>query len=164
MDLQTLIIAGDLNYTMSLDETWDCFRKTDPLAGKIQNSIIMNNFLDICPYEISPTWDNGHSGSVYVAKRLDRFLIHEKLLDHFGDVWVNTINKFISDHRPITLQWSEIVPHSSFPFKFNRTLLQDPEFNNMVHDTWGNINVMGSSPMLSILEKLDSLWGSVKLW
>jgi len=68
MELQTLIIAGDLNCIISLDETWGCFRKTDPLAGKIQNATIMNNFVDIHLYKISPTWDNGRSSSAMWKK------------------------------------------------------------------------------------------------
>lgn len=164
MDLETLIIAGDLNYTLNLDEVWGRFRKADPLAGKIQNSIIMNNFVDVCPSKIAPTWDNRRSGSAYVAKRLDHFLIHEQLLDRLGDVWVNTISNFILNHRPITLQWRKRELRSGFPFKFSRTVLEEPDFNKLVHDTCGSINVTGSSPMLNILEKLESLRGTIKFW
>ena len=34
----------------------------------------------------------------------------------------------------------------------------------MIHDTWENFNITGSSPMNSVLEKLNSLQESVKLW
>lgn len=136
MDLQKLIIIGDLNYTIILDETWGCHRKFDFLVGKIKNAIIFNNFLDIDPHKISPTWDNGRSDFAYVEKRLDRFLVHGKLMDRFGDVRVDTISNFISNHGPINLQWREGAPYLGIPLKFNRTLLQDPNLNNMVQATW----------------------------
>lgn len=77
MDLDSLITSRDLNCTISLDEVCGHCRKINPLARKIQDVILLHNFVDICPEKIAPTWDNGHTSMTYVARRLDRFLIHE---------------------------------------------------------------------------------------
>lgn len=58
LELDSLIIVGDINCTIRLDEVWGRYKKIDPLARMIQDVILMHNFVDICPVKITPTWDN----------------------------------------------------------------------------------------------------------
>lgn len=63
-----------------------------------------HKYVDICPKKVVPTWDNSRVGMAYVAKRLDRFLLHEKVVERLGNVHAEVINNYISDHRSITLK------------------------------------------------------------
>jgi hypothetical protein len=39
--------------------------------------------LDIEPTKLPPTWNNNMMGEVYIAKRVDHFLISKSFLDEF---------------------------------------------------------------------------------
>jgi len=72
------------------------------------------------------------------------------------------INKFLSDHKPITLIWKKSMIRLGMLFKFNRALLVDHDFSTLVKDTWSHARDFGSTPMELILEKLETLRGVVK--
>jgi hypothetical protein len=55
--------------------------------------------------KLSPTWRNFRSGNDVVAKRLDRFLIFEKILDMGLKRKAKVEEGGSSDHRPISLFW-----------------------------------------------------------
>lgn len=95
----SLTITGDLNCTIGLGEVWGRSRKVDPLARMIGNMIMEHNFVDICPSKMAPNWDNGRARVAYLAKRLDRFLMHEQLVAYLVDVNAEVISNFMSDHR-----------------------------------------------------------------
>lgn len=84
LDIDSLLIGSDFNCTLSNDETWGKGRKIDPIGRMIRNAIIQNNFIDIQPDCIAPSWDNGQSNDSFLAKRLDRYIIRGKLIDRFG--------------------------------------------------------------------------------
>lgn len=103
MELASLIIMGDFNCIIGLDEQWGGSTKIDPLESLICEVIIDHNLVDICPQSMVPTWYIGKAGMAYVAKRLDRFVLHESLVEHLGNVDVGVINIHLSNHQPITL-------------------------------------------------------------
>ena len=72
---------GDLNCTTGLDEVWGQARSIDSMSDMLKDIVFEYNLVDICPPWIVPTWDNGRVGLGYVAKRLDRFLIHEQMVE-----------------------------------------------------------------------------------
>lgn len=151
MELTSLIFVGDLNCTIALEEVCERSRRIDPLVGMFRDALLAHNFLDILPVEMAPTWENGHTSVAYVAKRLDHILMHEHLISLFGDVQKKIISNFLSDHGPITLVWKKLIVHLHMPFKFNRTWLDDLEFNTLVRDTWRCMGDIKSSPMEHII-------------
>lgn len=107
LDVENLLIAGDLNVTLNMDEIWGINKKKDPLAKRIKNELLSRNFVDILPPQVLPTWENGRIEKAYIAKRLDRFILHASLIDKLGVPFSSIENVFISDHRPILLGWKE---------------------------------------------------------
>jgi endonuclease/exonuclease/phosphatase family metal-dependent hydrolase len=99
-----LILAGDLNLTLSSGEIWGGARSLGLLAGFFKTFFQSYGLIDIAPGKLVPTWRNSRVGTDYIAKRLDRALISEDLLDSVGIYrsWVEY--PFISDHAPILLQ------------------------------------------------------------
>lgn len=83
-DLENLLIVGDLNLTLSMDEIWGSNRKKDPIAERLKNDFLKRNLVDVIPSQMRPTWENGRNDEAYVAKRLDRFLIHASVIDCMG--------------------------------------------------------------------------------
>lgn len=105
LTLDSLILVGDLNCTIWMNDIWGGSGKVDSIVEQIKDIIANFNLVDICPPCISPTWDNGRMGDGHVAKRLDRFLLREHLIEILGTIQSGIINNFISYHRPIILQW-----------------------------------------------------------
>jgi len=69
----------------------------------IKDAIMDYNYVDIYPSKVVPTWDNGRVGVAYVTKRLDRYLLHEQVVERLRNVQSEVVNNYISDHKPIIL-------------------------------------------------------------
>lgn len=103
LEIDTLLIAGDLNCTLAPNEVWRKGKKSDLIREKIREAMLQNYLIDISPDPLAPTWDNGRAGEACIAKRLDRFILHGKLLENHGIPSSFILPVFISDHRPISL-------------------------------------------------------------
>jgi hypothetical protein len=84
--------------------------------------------LDITPKKLNPTWMNMHTGEARVAKRIDRFLVAEALLEEAFQVrqWIGAGG--ISDHSLVWLILEGRTHKSPSPFKFNATWFADESF------------------------------------
>lgn len=68
-DIDSLIIGGDFNCTLSNDEVWGKGRKNDQVGFTLREAILFHNFVDVLPSRREPTWDNGRLNEAYLAKR-----------------------------------------------------------------------------------------------
>ena len=84
LGMPNLLLARDLNFTLSSAEVWGLKARLDPLASFFSQLISGNKLVDLSMDPSSPTWRNGHSGDVGISKRLDRFLLSESLLPYFS--------------------------------------------------------------------------------
>jgi hypothetical protein len=121
--------------------------------------------IDVEPVKFLPTWRNGRGEQDFVAKRLDHFLINEKLAlsGHRYRSWV--VNVKISDHMPVVFQLDQEQEKISYPFKFNFVWLTEPDFVKLVRTNWNKL--VGSeitSPMDSLVQKLKLLKSLVIRW
>lgn len=80
----SLIVASEYNATFSRKEFWGPRTRGDPLARYISNLFASHYLCDIGPPTLLSTWNNGRSGDDYIAKRLDRYMVHGNLLDILG--------------------------------------------------------------------------------
>eukprot|EP00253_Pinus_taeda_P004767 PITA_04767 len=112
-----------------------------------------------------PTWDNGRIDKVYIAKRIDRFIVHGDIIDKMGMPHSSIGNAFISYHRPIYLSWKENGFRKGYPFKFNRTWLEDPDFNEVITKTWKDLSAKDMTPpFMTFRDKLAAIRKVVKDW
>jgi hypothetical protein len=130
--LRNLVIAGDLNFTLSSGEIWGGSATSGSLAGFFNLLLQDHKLLDIKPDTIVPTWRNGRVGLEAIAKRLDRFLISEELLLEvkLHRTWVEY--PFVSDHAPILLRLEDTIMYRPYPFKFHAQWLLEKDFNVLV--------------------------------
>lgn len=105
LEMESLLLAGDMNFTLSPDECWGTGRKKDPLSDRIRMKLLNKNLVDIFPENMGPTWENGRMGSAFIAKRIDRFLIKANFIEKWGMPFSSIANEFLSDHKPILLEW-----------------------------------------------------------
>eukprot|EP00253_Pinus_taeda_P022290 PITA_22290 len=164
LDMESLIIAGDLNMTLSADECWGSCRKTDKMGDRLRVEMMRRNLVDVVPDPLSPTWDNGRFGHAYKAKRIDRFIIHVGIIDKCGPPFSFTAKDFTSDHRPILLEWRDSAFKKGYSFKFNRVFLSDPDFNNLISSKWADLQVSNKTLFTTFREKIQALRISAKEW
>jgi hypothetical protein len=136
---ENLIIGGDLNFTISSREVWGVVVRVDPLQHFFIHLVQNGGLVDVEPVKILPTWRNGRKGQDYIAKRLDQFLISEKLVS-LGIRYRSWIcNDKISNHMPTMLQLefgSDIV---HYPFKFNAVWMEDQDFVSFFRNNWADL-------------------------
>jgi len=132
----SLVIGGDLNFSLGQSEVWGPHAHPDTLADFFVQKLVEKEWLDIEPLKLKPTWRNNRCGENRIAKRIDRFLVAEQLVDRFFQVkqWVGSGGR--SDHFPIflELQKGPINPPSSL--KLNKVWLQDDSFKDLLLNQW----------------------------
>eukprot|EP00253_Pinus_taeda_P015506 PITA_15506 len=148
---RSLILGGDLNFSIGTAEAWGPSAREDPLSDFFSNLIPSHNLIDVNLIKSKPTWRNRRTGEGRVAKRLDRFLINESLMRDIPMIrqWVGEGGN--SDHFPILLEFEKPPPKPASPFKFNAAWLQEESFNKLFRDTWrhsGNAQVGNKGELL----------------
>lgn len=111
------------------------------------------------------TWTNNRSGDQSLARRLDRFLIKEVLLNRLPRIrqWVGTAG--ISDHRPIFLEMANTNQNIRSPFKFNTSWLKYPSYIQLVTNFWQTNPILeGEGHTEGFIRKLSELKRISKIW
>ncbi|GKA73101.1 RNA-directed DNA polymerase, eukaryota [Tanacetum coccineum] len=95
--------------------------------------------------------------------KLDRFLISEDLMRACPHISSITLDRFLSDHRPILLRELNL-DYGPTPFRFfhNRFYLEG--FNSFVSSTWNSISIQEPNGMLMFVKKLKILKRQIRLW
>jgi len=81
LKVETLILGGDLNFSIGIAEVWGPSACLDQITVRISHLLMINGLLDITPRKINPTWRNIRTWEERVAKRIDLFLVAEALME-----------------------------------------------------------------------------------
>nr|GEW74526.1 putative RNA-directed DNA polymerase, eukaryota, reverse transcriptase zinc-binding domain protein [Tanacetum cinerariifolium] len=125
---------------------------------------------------VANLWDGGLEevplgGSVYTwchksaskMSKLDRFLISENLMNSSPNISAITLDRFLSDHRPILLRESTF-DYAPVPFRFFHHWLELDDFNNFVVDMWNIAPGDATNGMRNIMYKLKFLKSKIRDW
>lgn len=124
--------GGDLNFSVVFAESWGDNAQRDILSDFFEAKLEDHNLIDIPSLKILHTWRNNRSGADSFSRRLNRYLIKERMLT-LGQgyrKWVGSGG--ISDHRPIYLEIRGGMNKHKGPFKFNAAWLRDAEYIQLV--------------------------------
>ena len=75
----SLIVFGDLNLNLSMDEVSSASKVIEPMASCFIDIFELVGLKGVGPSGIVPTWSNGRNSKEGVAKRLDHFLMEDSL-------------------------------------------------------------------------------------
>ena len=132
--------------------------KKDPLCDYFVDLMGSANLTDVEPTTLCPTRRNGRIRAGRVAKRMDRFLIGESLLEKAVKYrsWVDSSR--LSDHHPIFLKLEMSGSRSARPFKFNHGWLKSEGFKDLICEVWhANNSLQNLTPMDNFMAKLNRL-------
>lgn len=135
-DKPDLIMGGDLNFSMGEAEIWGTSVRMDELSDFFRHRLSQVGVTNVPPTKMTPTWRNRRMGEDFVAKRLDRFLITDPLLELVDRIrqWVGGLGDL--DHNLIILEIAHGGEKPLIPFKFNGDWLKQPDFINLIKDLW----------------------------
>ncbi|GKE27379.1 RNA-directed DNA polymerase, eukaryota, partial [Tanacetum coccineum] len=140
-----VIIMGDFNEVRCKSER---FGSNFNVQGTdVFNSFIVNAGLEEIPLGgYSFTWC--HKSSTKMSK-LDRFLISENLMTTCPNFTATSLERYLSDHRPILLRESHFEMEG---------------FNKLVEDAWNEAPVDESNAMSNMMKKLKHLKQKIRDW
>ena len=157
-----VIIAGDLNVTLSQDEKRGGSLVRDPIREIVDETMLEWDLMDIKPSLGKFTWNNKRVGPGNIVSRLDHFLVQ----DSFLLLGMNLSSKILpfggSDHKPVLLEMKKDKKLGPIPFIFNPLWPNQPEFLKIVADAWSP--PVTGSPFYVWEEKLRRLKKVLKGW
>jgi hypothetical protein len=160
-----VIVGGDLNFSLGATEVWGPRSILDPLTDYFSHYFDTLGLLDLYPVKLQPTWQNLRTGDARIAKRLDRFLLTEEMVDSLGlaHQWVASGGE--SDHNPIILELSGRVRRTPNPFKFFEGWLKDPDYQALVRTLWIPIGPIHNSHVaILFMENLKKVKQATISW
>ena len=116
MSEESLIIGGDLNFTINKDEIWEGFSQVDRMGEFFVQKLEPLNLIDAKPTILNPTQWNNKKGGDIVSKCIDQFLVGSQFFQYMDRIhtWVGSSS--ISDHSPIFFQFDLRDKKPSSPF------------------------------------------------
>eukprot|EP00253_Pinus_taeda_P003178 PITA_03178 len=118
-ELVDIIIAGDLNLTLSLSEKHGGSTVRDLAREWVEDLLQDWDMIEIKPSSGKYTWTNKRVGLGHIAARLDKFLVQSYFLLHGLESRMHILPCCVSDHLPIKLELLAHLDQGSIPFKFN---------------------------------------------
>ncbi|PWA73265.1 RNA-directed DNA polymerase, eukaryota [Artemisia annua] len=132
----------------------------------VQGADDFNSFIEDAGLEEVPlggsafTWC--HKSATKMSK-LDRFFISNSLLNSCPHVSAITLDRFLSDHRPILLCETNF-DYGPIPFRFFHHWIKLDGFSTFVSDVWNSAPVNKDNGMRNLAGKLKFLKGKLREW
>jgi len=161
----SVIIGGDLNFSLGHSEIWGPQARVDNLTDFFTQNLMNLNLIDIDPIKVKPTWRNMRSGNSRVAKRLDRFLVADSLVERHFLVrqWIGSGGQ--SDHFPIFLEICKGPSTPASPLKFNKIWLKDESFIKLIKENWALYDSQAAlTASFQFMENIKKLKNLIKSW
>ncbi|GJQ92301.1 RNA-directed DNA polymerase, eukaryota [Tanacetum coccineum] len=150
-----VVIMGDFNEVRVKSDRFGT--NFNVLGANIFNSFINSTSLEEVHLRGSAfTWC--HKSATKISK-LDRFFVSNNLLNIFPHISGITLDRFLSDHRPILLRESA-HDYGPVPFRFFHHWINLEGFNDFVTSTWNSAPSVDSNGM----GKLKFLKAHIKIW
>jgi exonuclease III len=129
---ENIIIAGDLNITLSSSEKKGGSPVRDPAREWVEDLIMDWDLEDIKPARGKYTWTNKRMGPGHIAARLDRFLVQSSFLTLGLAASSKILPNYTSDHKPILLDLFSEANLGPIPFQFSPIWIHQEGFQEIV--------------------------------
>nr|GFB44509.1 RNA-directed DNA polymerase, eukaryota [Tanacetum cinerariifolium] len=132
----------------------------------VQGADEFNSFIEDTGLEEVPlggshfTWC--HKSATKMSK-LDRFFISNSLFNSCPHLSAITLDRFLSDHRPILLCENN-VDYGPIPFRFFHHWIKLDGFSTFVSDVWNSAPGNKDNGMRNLAGKLKFLKGKIREW
>ncbi|GKA13789.1 RNA-directed DNA polymerase, eukaryota, reverse transcriptase zinc-binding domain protein [Tanacetum coccineum] len=154
-----VVIMGDFNEVRYKS---DRFGSTFNAHGaSLFNSFISSSgLMEVSLGGSAYTWC--HKSASKMSK-LDRFLVSESLMNNCPNISAITLERYLSDHRPILLRELN-VDYGPTPFRFFHHWIEMEGFCKVVEDGWKESPCDSLNAMRNLLGKLKHLKKAIRVW
>eukprot|EP00253_Pinus_taeda_P007981 PITA_07981 len=118
---RNIFLGGDLNLIRNADEKLGGNFFADPSRDSLETLIQAHNLIDIPPHNGKYTWSNKRTGINNIKERLDRILVHERIVASFPSIKRKFIQASASDHKPVVLTLDKGRNLGPLAFKYNKS-------------------------------------------
>ncbi|GJX20357.1 RNA-directed DNA polymerase, eukaryota [Tanacetum coccineum] len=154
-----VIIMGDFNEVRFKTDRFGC--NFNPLGAQRFNAFITGSGLvEVTLGGSHFTWC--HKSATKMSK-LDRFLVSESVLSVYPNINAITLERYLSDHRPILLRENH-YDYGPTPFRFYHHWLEIDGFSKLVEDIWKDSPCVGNNAMSILMGKLRYLKNHIRKW
>ncbi|GKA71272.1 RNA-directed DNA polymerase, eukaryota [Tanacetum coccineum] len=154
-----VVVMGEFNEVRTSSERFG-------LVFNVQGAVAFNTFISKAGLEEVPlggcsfTWC--HKFATKMSK-LERFLVSESLMSSCPNISALTLDRYLSDHRPILLR--EInYDYGPIPFRLFHYWFKVEGFEKLIEDTWNEAPVDDSNAMNNVMKKLKYLKEKIMCW
>ncbi|GJV90425.1 RNA-directed DNA polymerase, eukaryota, reverse transcriptase zinc-binding domain protein [Tanacetum coccineum] len=154
-----VVIMGDFNEVRTQKERYESIfniQGVDAFNLFISSAGLEEVLLDGCKF----TWC--HKSAAKMSE-LDRFLIFESLMNSCPNISAITLDRYLSDHRPILMRESHF-DYGPIPFCFFHYWFDLDGFDNFVEQKWKNSQVTDMNAMSKLMKKLKFLKEQIRMW
>nr|GEW12007.1 RNA-directed DNA polymerase, eukaryota [Tanacetum cinerariifolium] len=95
--------------------------------------------------------------------KLDRFLISKDLMESCPNISAITLDRYLSDHRPILLR-EVCFDYDPTPFRFYHYWFEIEGFDKFVKEVWNEPVSANPNPMIRLMTKLKHLKKKLRTW
>nr|GFC31323.1 RNA-directed DNA polymerase, eukaryota [Tanacetum cinerariifolium] len=95
--------------------------------------------------------------------KLDRFLISDNLMCSCPSISSTSLDRFLSDHRPIIMR-EALYDYGPIPFKFFHYWFELDGFDKLVEQTWLEANVNDQNSYSKFMNKIKYLKEKIRIW
>ncbi|GJW48712.1 RNA-directed DNA polymerase, eukaryota [Tanacetum coccineum] len=150
---------GDFNEVRFKTDRFGC--NFNPLGAQRFNAFITGSGLvEVTLGGSHFTWC--HKSATKMSK-LDRFLVSESVLSVYPNINAITLERYLSDHRPILLRENH-YDYGPTPFRFYHHWLEIDGFSKLVEDIWKDSPCVGNNAMSILMGKLRYLKNHIRKW
>ncbi|GJZ84198.1 RNA-directed DNA polymerase, eukaryota, partial [Tanacetum coccineum] len=154
-----VVIMGDFNEVRYKSDRFGSVFNVQ--GANVFNSFITNAGLEEVPLGGSAfTWC--HKSASKMSK-LDRFLVSENLIYSCPNINAITLERYLSDHRPILLREASF-DYGPTPFRYFHYWNEMEGFNKVVEDAWREGPCDKTNAMLNMMMKLKFLKAKIREW
>ena len=124
-----------------------------------------SQLVDLDPMKLKPTWTNRRIGEDRIAKRLDRFVLVERMLsmDLMIKQWVDSIGD--SDHMPICLEILRKPKNPASLFKLCVAWIINEDVLSLIQSNWIPYIVdEGSQVVAHLAQNMAHVKTTLKSW
>ncbi|GJY96199.1 RNA-directed DNA polymerase, eukaryota, reverse transcriptase zinc-binding domain protein [Tanacetum coccineum] len=154
-----VVIMGDFNEVRSREERYGTtFNKQG--ADVFNSFISLGGLVDVLLEGCSFTWV--HKSTSKMSK-LDRFLISEGLIEARLNISAISLDRYLSDHRPILLR-EFYVDYGPVPFRFYHYWYELEGFDSFVEEVWKEQGYSNVNAFDAFMMKLRNLKAKIRIW
>jgi hypothetical protein len=158
-----LIIGGDFNTILNLDEKYGGSQQIHPASVDFKKWVEDNHLVDIPMNNGKFTWNNRRKDFNYIAEKLDKYFVKRNDINTDLDIQSSILPIAGSDHYPVQITLSEpIKPHIN-PFKCEKMWFLDNNILDHVGSWWNERKFKGSK-MFIFVSKLKYIKEKILKW